>query len=78
MSQLCLRSTIILKGRISNARNGTKQMERNIGKNPASPYPAEKASQGEIILKQPWQRAVFIGGLAGAILLPLIVLFIAR
>lgn len=41
-------------------------------------YPAEKASQGEIILKQPWQRAVFIAGIAAALLLPLIVLFIAR
>lgn len=41
-------------------------------------YPAEKASQGEIILKHPWQRAVFIGGIAAALLLPLIVLAIAR
>jgi hypothetical protein len=29
------------------------------------PYPAEKARQGEIILKEPWQRAVFIVGLVG-------------
>jgi hypothetical protein len=41
-------------------------------------YPAEKASQGETILRRPWQRAVFIGGIAAALLLPLIVLFIAR
>ncbi|CCB64791.1 MULTISPECIES: hypothetical protein [unclassified Hyphomicrobium] len=48
-------------------------------KKPDAPaYPAEKASQGEIILKQPWQRAVFIGGIAAALLLPLIVLAIAR
>jgi hypothetical protein len=28
-------------------------------------YPARKARQGEIILRRPWQRAVFIAGLAG-------------
>jgi hypothetical protein len=38
-------------------------------------YPAEKARQGEIILKRPWQRAVFIAGLAGAALLLVIALF---
>lgn len=27
-------------------------------------YPAEKARQGEIILRRPWQRAVFVAGLA--------------
>lgn len=36
-------------------------------------YTAEKVRQGEIILRQPWQRAVFIAGLAAAILLPLVV-----
>ena len=35
-----------------------------------TPYPAEKARGGEIILRRPWQRAVFILGLA----LPLLVL----
>jgi hypothetical protein len=34
-------------------------------------YPAEKARQGEIILKRNWQRAVFIAGLAGAVVLAL-------
>jgi hypothetical protein len=29
------------------------------------PYPAEKARGGEIILRKPWQRAVFMAGLAG-------------
>ena len=29
-----------------------------------TPYPAEKARGGEIILRRPWQRAVFILGLA--------------
>jgi len=28
-----------------------------------SAYPAEKARQGEIILRKPWQRIVFIVGL---------------
>lgn len=40
-------------------------------------YSAEKARQGEIILRQPWQRAVFITGLAAAILLPLVVCYVA-
>lgn len=38
-------------------------------------YPAEKARQGEIILKRPWQRAVFTAGLAGSVLLLVIALF---
>ena len=29
-----------------------------------TPYPAEKARGGEIILRRPWQRVVFILGLA--------------
>jgi hypothetical protein len=36
-------------------------------------YPAEKARQADIILKQPWQRAVFIAGIAAAILLLFVV-----
>lgn len=35
-----------------------------------TPYPAEKARGGEIILRRPWQRIVFILGLA----LPLVLL----
>jgi hypothetical protein len=38
---------------------------------PPRPYPAEKARSGEIILKTPLQRYVFIAGLAGAVLLVL-------
>lgn len=30
-------------------------------------YPAEKARQGEIILRQPWQRIVFAAGLIGLV-----------
>lgn len=32
------------------------------------PYPAEKARQGEIILRKRWQRIVFIAGLVGFVL----------
>jgi len=35
----------------------------------ANPYPAEKARQGEIILKSSWQRAIFIAGLVGFVVL---------
>jgi hypothetical protein len=35
-------------------------------------YPADKARQGEIILRRPWQRAVFIAGLAGAVIFALL------
>lgn len=40
--------------------------------NPTTPYPAEKARQGEIILKSRWQRVMFIAGLGGAILFALL------
>jgi len=36
------------------------------------PYPSERARGGVIILRRPWQRAVFIAGLAGAVLLALV------
>lgn len=36
-------------------------------------YPAEKARQGEAILKRRWQRIVFIAGLAGIVLVGLVV-----
>ena len=36
------------------------------------PYPAEKARGAEIILNTPARRAIFIGGLAGAVVLALI------
>jgi hypothetical protein len=32
-------------------------------------YSAEKVRGGEIILRKPWQKAVFVAGLAGSILL---------
>jgi hypothetical protein len=53
-------------------------MERHVREGNGPTYSAEKASQGEIILKRPWQLAVFIGGLAAAILVPLIAEFFMR
>ena len=42
---------------------------------PSSPkaYPAQKARQGIIILRERWQQAVFIAGLAGCAIVGLIV-----
>lgn len=34
-------------------------------------YSAEQVTQGKIILRQPWQRFVFMTGVAAAVLLPL-------
>jgi hypothetical protein len=39
---------------------------------PKQAYPADKARGGEIILDTPLRRRVFIGGLAGAVVLVLI------
>lgn len=38
-------------------------------------YPAEKARQGEIILRTPARRVIFFGGLIGFVLLALILRF---
>ena len=40
------------------------------------PYPAEKARGGEIILKTPLRRWIFISGLIGAAVLVLILSFL--
>jgi hypothetical protein len=37
-----------------------------------APYPAEKARGATIVLRRPWQRYVFFGGLAGIVVLLLI------
>jgi hypothetical protein len=42
------------------------------------PYPADEARGGEIILRRPWQRAVFIFGLALPIVLALLLLIFNR
>ncbi len=43
-----------------------------------APYPAEKARGGEIILRKPWQRAVFVFGLALPVVFLLLLLLFAR
>ena len=35
-------------------------------------YPAEKARAGLIVLRKPWMRAIFLGGLVGCIALALV------
>jgi hypothetical protein len=52
-------------------------MPRITGENgPARPvYPAEKARGGEIILRTPLRRAIFVAGLAGAAVLALLLAF---
>jgi len=48
--------------------------ERN-EQQPKAPYPAEKARGGEIILRTPLRRAIFIAGLVGAVVLGLLLAF---
>jgi hypothetical protein len=50
-------------------------MAQNNGSRPPPPYPAEKARGGEIILRTPLRRAIFVGGLAGAVVLGLLLAF---
>jgi hypothetical protein len=40
------------------------------------PYPAEKARAARLILRTPLRRAVFIGGLAGAVVLGPLLAFV--
>jgi len=44
---------------------------------PKQPYPADKARGAEIELRRPWQRYVFIGGLAGIVLLLIVLRLLA-
>ena len=39
---------------------------------PERPIPADKTRQGEIILRTPIRRAIFIAGLVGAVILPIV------
>jgi hypothetical protein len=41
------------------------------------PYPAEKARGATIEPRRPWQRAVFIGGLSGALIVAYLTLLLA-
>lgn len=38
---------------------------------------ADEARQGEIILRKPWQRVVFVSGLVGCALVPLVLYALA-
>ncbi len=46
------------------------------GNKSAPSYPADKARQGDIILRTPTQRFIFIGGLAGMLLLGIVSIFV--
>jgi hypothetical protein len=54
----------------------TRSPQEDDGKNAAKPsrleYPAEKARQGEIILRTPLRKAIFLGGLIAFVLLAVI------
>jgi hypothetical protein len=41
---------------------------------PRPTYPAKKARGGDIILRRPWQRAIFIAGLAAPVILLVLLL----
>ncbi len=47
----------------------------NQGDMQRSAYPAEKARQGEIILRTPARRIIFIAGLVGVVIVALILSF---
>jgi hypothetical protein len=64
----------------ADVKAGTRETKQRTDRNSADErgaradapvYSAQDVRQGEIILKRPWQRAVFIFGLAGAVLLAL-------
>ena len=52
-------------------RNVDQSRPGNGSGNKSHVYSAQDVRQGEIILKRPWQRAVFIAGLVGAVLMAL-------
>lgn len=49
----------------------SKETPRGADQPMSEAYPAEKARQGTIILRKPWQRGVFLAGLFGGIVLVL-------
>ncbi|MPZ38281.1 MAG: peptide ABC transporter permease [Rhizobiales bacterium] len=49
---------------------GSRQARES--KQQRTPYPADKARGGEIILRTPLRRMIFFGGLIGAIVLVLV------
>jgi hypothetical protein len=68
--------------KIESRRSGTMRLSRTLARyerwsQGTEPYPAEKARQGEIILRRPWQRYIFFGSLAAMVLLLLILRIVA-
>ena len=57
------------------AKGKTTQPARS-GRKPKT-YSAERVRQGEIILRKPWQKAVFFAGLIGCVVLLLALYFAA-
>jgi len=57
---------------LKKGAKGDAIMDREASARPQPPYPAEKARGGEIVLKRPLQRWIFVAGLVGAVLLVLI------
>jgi len=51
--------------------SATRTETASRGPERASPYPAEKARQGEIILRSTWARVVFMAGLFGGVVIVL-------
>ena len=49
-----------------------QQPQRPPLEQPPQAYPAEKARQGRIVLRKTWQRVVFFGGLALAVIAVLV------
>jgi hypothetical protein len=54
------------------SQKGNANMGREASGRPQRPYPAEKARGGEIVLKRPLQRWIFVAGLVGAVFLALL------
>lgn len=54
----------------------TNRPERSDGPGQGPTYPAERARQGRIALRAPWQRWVFFGGLVAIVVLALLYRFL--
>ncbi len=60
----------------SNARNSDPDRSQE-GREATHTYSAQQARQGTIALKQSWQRKTFFGGLAGVVVLGVILMLVA-
>jgi hypothetical protein len=64
-------SPALIREEIAMIREAPAQPPPPLDDKPAA-YPAEKARGGEIILRTPWRRAIFVGGLLGIVILLLL------